>query len=203
MTLTAAQARIISYTDLIVHDEIDYITRQIITASATGENNIQITDGTLMTESTPEIVITGTVTNPVLASGANTVIIAGTTVTLGPDGSDLNSVIALINDAAITGLVASKTANRLVLTYNTPMNDWNIVIGAGSANGDLGLVAETTSATPPESTVYYTVYGGTTNNRKYSRDMATVISHFQENGFSILQKQNTVTQNSFMWELYW
>jgi hypothetical protein len=204
MNLTAANARIISYTDLIVHNEIDYITRKIIAASASGESEIIINDGTPMTDSTPNIVVAGSVENPVLASGTNNVVIAGTTVTLGTDGSDLNSVIALINDAEITGVVASKNSlNQLVITYNPQMSSWNLVVGSGTSNADLGLIAETTTADMPESTVYYTVWGGTSENRKYARDMTTVAAYFQNNGFNIVQRQNTVTETTFIWELYW
>ena len=43
--------------------------KDIITPSASGNYTSTITDGTTMTESTPEVVITGTVANPTVVVG--------------------------------------------------------------------------------------------------------------------------------------
>ena len=88
-----------------------------------------------MTESTPTITITGSASAPTI-TGTPTVILGGQTITLGTTGLSLNAVIADINDAGVSGLVASKNAaNNLVLTYTAPAaTSWTVVIGAGTAN---------------------------------------------------------------------
>ena len=54
---------------MIIYDEVQYIMKDIITQSAAGNYTSTITDGTTMTESTPEVVITGTVANPTVVVG--------------------------------------------------------------------------------------------------------------------------------------
>jgi len=202
-SLTATQAKTVAYTDLIVHDEVDEITRQIIAAGLNGAYTVTISDGTTMTESTPTITITGTVANPTVTD-TYTVILAGQTVVLGTTGLNLNSVIADINDAAITGVVASKNAsNNLVITYTTTASSWSIIIGAGTANTELGLTATTLTATDPDSVAYYTTWAGTDDDRKRAYNMAEVKSHFQDLGYNIVQKINANTTNTLEWQVYW
>lgn len=201
--LTATQARTVAYTDLNVHNEIDYITRQIISESLIGNYTVIIDDDTTMTESTPAIVVTGTVANPTITN-TNTVILAGVTVILGTTGLSLNAVIADINDAAIAGVTANKNAgNQLVITYEPSTTNWSLVIGAGTANTDLGITDGTVAAIDPESVGYYNTWSGQIDNRKNSFEIAQVLKYFQNAGFNIVQKQNAVASNTFLWELYW
>ena len=112
--LNAAQARAKSSQDMIVFNECTSIMNSIITTSASGVYETYIDDGTTMTESTPSTTKIGTANNPTVSVG-DTFIINGSTVTLGTSGTNLNSIIADINDASITGVTASKDAGYLVL----------------------------------------------------------------------------------------
>lgn len=201
--LTASQARTVALTDLIVHNEVDYIERQIFAAGLNGDLNVTVDDGTTMTESTPTITVTGTELNPTV-TGANTVILAGETVILGTTGLSLNAVIADINDAAIAGVTASKNAtDQLVITYEPAETGWSLVVGAGTANAELGLTAGTETPSTPASVSYYNAWTGDIVDRKLSTQMAQVVNHFQGEGFNIMQKKNTNTSNTFYWELFW
>lgn len=204
--LTASNARTVSTTDLNVYNEIDFIGRKVIAESLLGNLSVTIDDGTTMTDSTPAITVTGTVANPVFTAN-DTLILAGQTITLGNDGTDgtgLNQAIADINDAAVAGLTASKNiSNQLVLTYDPPQTTWSFAIGAGTANTDLGLTASTATPSDPASLGYYSVWSGGTDDRKDAHEMTQVVNHFQQLGYSILQKKNIATGNTFLWEVYW
>ena len=118
-SITATQAKLDARADLTILNETNTLMKQIITDADAGNYSSTISDGTTMTESTPTITITGSAANPTI-TGTPTVIIAGVTITLGTTGTNLNSVIADINDAGVTGVVASKNAsNNLVITYTT------------------------------------------------------------------------------------
>ena len=118
--INKTEARTIARADLTIFNETQALMKQVITDAGNGLYETTITDGTTMTESTPTITITGTVANPTVSS-LETVILGGQTVILGPSGTNLNAVIADINDANVSGLVASKNAaNNLVLTYTAP-----------------------------------------------------------------------------------
>ena len=120
--INKTEARTIARADLTIFNETQALMKQVITDSGNGLYETTITDGTTMTESTPTITITGTVANPTVSS-LETVILGGQTVILGPSGTNLNAVIADINDANVSGLVASKNAaNNLVLTYTAPVS---------------------------------------------------------------------------------
>ena len=106
-SINKTEARLIARADLTIFNETQALMKQIITDSGNGLYETTITDGTSMTESTPAITITGTVANPTVSS-LETVILGGQTVILGPSGTNLNAVIADINDANVSGLVASK-----------------------------------------------------------------------------------------------
>lgn len=202
--LNAAQARAKSNSDLVIYDEVQYIMKDIITQSAAGGYTSTIADGTTMTESTPEVVVTGTVANPTVVVG-ETFIWDGTTVTLGTTGTNLNAIIADINDAGITGLVASKNAtNNIVLTHNIPQSTaWQYVIGTGTANNNLGITANTYVPPNPSSSTYYTTWQGTSVNRGYKVQMDYVVRHFENLGYRIERSVNTGTNQTFQWNISW
>jgi len=206
--LTATQARTVSTTDAVIYNEIDTINRAVLAAALAGDLNTQVSDGTTMTESTPTITVTGSVANPTFTA-ADQVQLAGQAIALGVDagaGTGLDQAIADINNAAITGLTASKNdADQLVLTYIPPQSAWTLEIGAGTgtANADLGLTAGTVTATTPDSVSYYSAWTGEIDDRATTTKMSQVINHFQDLGYNILRKKNTTTNNTFYWELYW
>ena len=133
--------------------------------------------------------------------GTCTIVINGTTVTLGTTGTNLNSIIADINDANVSGVVASKNANnQIVITYTAPASTtWQLVIGAGTANTDLGLTNATTTATNPASVTYYQVSQGSTVDICSTEEMNEVLSYFRNLGFDIEQQTNTTTGKTFQW----
>ena len=133
-TINKTQARTIARADLTIFNETQALMKQVITDAGNGLYETTVTDGTTMTESTPDIVITGSVANPTI-TGTPTVILGGSTVVLGTTGLSLNAVIADINDAAIAGVVASKNAaNNLVITFTcSQTTTWTFVVGAGTA----------------------------------------------------------------------
>ena len=197
--INAQQANQNKRNDLVIFEEQCAIMRKIIQQSSLGACSITIND-TTMTQSTATITINGTIADPVII-GTPTVIINGSTVTLGTTGTNLNSVIADINDANVSGVVASKNENnQLVLTYTAPAaTTWQLVIGAGTANTDLGLTANTTTATNPSSVTYYQVSQGSTVDICSTEEMNEVISYFRNLGFEIEQQTNTTTGKTFQW----
>jgi hypothetical protein len=205
--LTSTQARNASTTDQVIYNEIDTITRAIITAAIAGDLEAVVDDGTTMTESTPTITVTSVSAGAFVAD--ETIVIAGETVTLGDavtDGTGIEQAIADINNAAITGLVASQQGTEIVLTYAPPQASWSLTLaeGTGTALADLGFTAGATTATTPSSVDYYNTWIGQTLDRKKSYEYTQVIQHFQSLGYSILAKQHTGTaQLTFKWEVYW
>ena len=202
--LNASQARAKAHEDLVIYDEIQTIMTEIITQSALGNYAATVSDGTTMTESTPTAVVTGTVANPTITPG-QTLIVEGYTVTLGTTASNLNGIIADINDAAVTDVVASKdSSNKLVLTFTAQASTtWTYEIGAGTANTQLGLTANTYTYTNPLSVTYHAAWMGTVTDRAKVVQMDTVIKHFQTLGYRIERSVNTSTQSTFQWNLYW
>ena len=99
-SITATQAKLDARADLTILNETNTLMKQIITDADAGNYSSTISDGTTMTESTPTITITGSAANPTI-TGTPTVIIAGVTITLGTTGTNLNSVIADINDCCL------------------------------------------------------------------------------------------------------
>jgi len=198
--INKTQARTIARADLTIYNEVTALMKQVITDAGNGLYETTISDGTTMTECTPEITITGSTANPTITA-TPTLIIAGSTITLGTTGTNLNSIIADINDAAVSGLVASKdSSNRLVLTYTAPAaTSWNVVVGAGTANADLGLTAATYTATNPSSVSYYNVWQGTTTDRPQTDQMNQVILYFENLGYTIQRLKNTSTNKNFKW----
>ena len=198
--INKTEARTIARADLTIFNETQALMKQVIIDAGNGLYETTITDGTTMTESTPTITITGTVANPTVSS-LETVILGGQTVILGPSGTNLNAVIADINDANVSGLVASKNAaNNLVLTYTAPAaTTWTFVLGAGTANTNLGLTAQTYTASNPDSVTYYNVWSGTTADRVKTDQMNQVIKYFQNLGYTIERLKNTTTNKNLKW----
>jgi hypothetical protein len=201
-TINKTQARTIARADLTIFNETQALMKQVITDAGNGLYETTITDGTTMTESTPTITITGSVPNPTITA-TPTVILGGVTVTLGTTGTNLNAVIADINDAAVPGLVASKNAiNNLVLTYTAPAaTTWTFTIGSGSANIDLGLTVGTSTATNPDSVSYFTTWDGSTQDRAKTDQMNQVELYFKNLGYTITRLKNTTTNKTFKWNI--
>jgi len=201
--LNASQARAQSQQDMIIYDEVQAIMKAVITASGSGLYETTVNDTTTMTESTPSQSITGSALNPTITVG-ETLIFNSTTVTLGTSGTSINAVVSDINDAAITGLVASKSANYLKLDYTAPAGlTWTHDIGAGTANTGLGLTAGVVTMTAPTSTSYYTAWQGTSVDRAKGLQMDEVIKHFGNLGYKLERTINTVTGTTLKWYIYW
>ena len=204
-SINATSARQIARADLTIFNETQALMKQVITDAGNGLYETSITDGTTMTESTPDIVVTGSVANPTITPG-DSVILGGQTILLGGTGTSLNAVIADINDfQGLAGLVASKnTANQLVLTYTAPAaTAWQFVVGAGTgtANADLGLTAATSTASNPASVDYFNCWQGNVASRPKTDQMNQVILYFENLGYSIQRLKNTTTNKTFKWEI--
>ena len=199
--INKTEARAIARADLTIFNETQALMKQVITDAGNGLYETTISDGTTMTESTPVITITGSVSNPTVTPG-NTIIIAGNTILLGGTGTNLNSIIADINDyQGLSGLVASKNdSNKLVLSYTAPASTtWSVTVGAGTANTELGLTAGTTNATNPESVTYHEVWQGNSTDKPKTDQMNQVIQYFQNLGYTIDRLINTTTNKTFKW----
>jgi len=200
-TINKTTARAIARADLTIFNETQALMKQVITDAGNGLYQTTITDGTTMTESTPDIVITATIANPTIAPG-DTVILGGQTILLGGTGTSLNAVIADINDfQGVAGLVASKNAaNNLVLNYTAPAaTTWTFEVGAGTSNTDLGLTAATTTATNPTSVDFFNCWQGNATSRPKTDQMNQVILYFQQLGYSIERLKNTSTGKTLKW----
>lgn len=201
--LNAAQARANSSQDMIVYKEVSAIMEAIITASDAGTFETHVDNGTNMTESTPSTLKIATVNNPVVTVG-NTLIINGSTVALGISGTNLNSVISDINDAAVPGVTASKDGGYLVLQIESMQGlTWEYNIGNGTANAELGLSDGNYMISNPTSVDYFQVWQGTSTNRSLQNQTNQVIKHFVNLGFKIEQVTNTHTNRTFKWHIYW
>mgnify|MGYP002001477031 FL=1 len=198
--INKTSARTMARADLTIFNETQALMKQVITDAGNGLYETTITDGTTMTESTPTITITGSVANPTI-TGTPTLIVDGVSIVLGTTGLSLNAVIADINDASVSGLVASKNAaNNLVLTYTAPAaTTWTVVVGASTANTDLGITANTYTASNPNSVAYYNVWSGTVADRAKSDQMNQVVKYFENLGYTIERLKNTTTNKNFKW----
>ena len=199
-SINSTNARLLARADLTIFNETQALMKQVITDAGNGLYETTVSDGTEMTESTPIITITGSVANPTITA-TPTVILGGQTVTLGTTGLSLNAVIADINDAAIPGLVASKNAaDNLVLTYTAPAaTTWTFVVGAGTANVDLGLTAATSTATNPTSVDYFNCWQGNVASRPKTDQMTQVMLYFRQLGYTIERLKNTSTGKTLKW----
>lgn len=198
--VNSQQARTRARQDLVIFQEVNAIMEQIIVDSGNGLYRTVVADGTTMTESTPDIVVTGTVSNPTI-TGTPTIILNGTTITLGTTGTNLNSVIADINDSGISRIVASKnSSNQLVLTHTAPAGTaWTFDIGNGTANTALGLTVGATTAANPGSVTYFSVWQGNTADRAKLDQINQVSTYFENLGYTIDIKTNTITNKTFEW----
>ncbi len=199
-SINKTSARTIARADLTIFNETQALMKQVITDAGNGLYESTVTDGTTMTDSTPTIVLTGSVANPTITA-TPTLIIGGVTVTLGTTGTNLNSIIADINDASVTGVVASKNAgNNLVITFTCSQTlTWTFVVGAGTANVDLGLTAGTKTATNPTSVDYFNCWQGNATSRPKTDQMNQVILYFQQLGYTIERLKNTSTGKTLKW----
>jgi len=201
--LNAAQARSKASQDMIVFKETQTIMEKVIEQSGLGKFEALVEDGTTMTISTPSVQKIGTVNNPTVNVG-DTLIIDGTTVTLGTSGTSLNAIISDINDASISGVTASKDAGYLVLKIEDSAGaTWSYEIGAGTANASIGVVAGVYTLPNPTSISYYTVWQGTLTDRAIQNQMEQVITHFSNLGYKIERLTNTSTNRTFKWYIYW
>ena len=204
-SINSTNARLLARADLTIFNETQALMKQVITDAGNGLYQTTVSDGTEMTESTPTITITGSVAagSQQVVTVYQTVILGGVTVTLGTTGLSLNAVIADINDAAVPGLVASKNASdNLVLTYTAPAaTTWTFVVGAGTANVDLGLTAATTTATNPTSVDYFDCWQGNSASRPKTDQMTQVILYFQQLGYTIDRLKNTTTGKTLKWSI--
>ena len=110
-----------------------------------------------------------------------------------------------VNNAGIAGLTAAVTGTEITLTYEPTAASWGLTLAEGTgALAALGFTAGTVSpAADPASRDYYDVWSNVTDDRKLSMQMTQVINYFQGLGYSIVQKQNVTTGNTFQWEVYW
>ena len=199
-SINKSEARLLARADLTIFNETQALMKQVITDAGNGLYETTVTDGTTMTESTPTIIVTGSVANPTITA-TPTVILGGSTITLGTSGLNLNAIIADINDAAVTGVVASKnSANNLVLTFTcSQTTTWSFVVGAGTANTDLGLTAATNTATNPTSVDYFNCWQGNATSRPKTDQMNQVVRYFQQLGYTIERLKNTNTGKTLKW----
>lgn len=193
------EARATARNDLTIFNEVQALMKQVITDAGNGLYQTTISDATTMTESTPSVTVIGA-SDPTI-TGTPTLIIAGHTTTLGSTGTNLNSIIADINDASISGLVASKnTNNNLILTYQAPASTtWSVQVGSGTANTELGLTSGTINATDPSSVSYNSVWQGNLADRAKTDQMNQVELYFKNLGYSIDRVTNSVTGKTFKW----
>lgn len=200
-SLNASSARLQSSNTIIIYNEISEIFKKILAEIHNGEYEA-IVKNTYMTESTPKITITGTIENPTILPN-DTININGTNIILGITGTNLNSIIADINDTNISGLIASKNENKLVIEYTVQENNWQLNIGAGSANAVLGLASQIYVPENPDSVDYYSVWTEVSNNRKLKSEMDMIIKYFESLGYTIYRKTNINTANTFEWVIQW
>lgn len=200
-SINKTEARLLARADLTIFNETQAIMKQIITDAGNGLYETTVSDGTEMTESTPQISITGSVSNPTI-TGTPTLILGGSTITLGTSGTNLNAITADVNDANISGLVAGKDNANFRIFYTAPAaTAWTFIIGPGTANTDLGLTAATSTATNPTSVDYFNCWQGNVSSRPKTDQMNQVILYFQQLGYTIERLKNTLTNKTFKWKI--
>ena len=201
--LNATQARAKSTQDSVMFEKSYTIMKQIIAESSAGEYETTITNATTMTSAQPTHVVTGTVADPIIAPG-ETIIIQDVTIVLGTTGTTVNAVIADINDAGVTGVVASKTADeKLVITITLPQDDWDYMIGAGTANANLGISVDSGSAQSPTGKSYFEVWQGVVVDRAKQQQIDGIVRYFENLGYKIQLRTNTVSGKTFDWYVFW
>lgn len=200
--LNVAQARANSSQDMIVFEETNAIMKAIIAASELGMYEATISNDSTMTTSTPTATKIGTVNNPNITPG-DTLIINNTSITLGTSGTNLNCIVADINDAAVPGVTAEKDNDYLVLKIETSGQGWVYEIGSGSANTILGFTPGVYNASAPASVDYFNVWQGVTTDRALSAQIASVEKYFTNMGYKVLKTTNTSNNSTFNWNIFW
>jgi len=202
VTVNATLALSYADHDISIYNEIDAIKREILTRSKLGFINASIQNNTLMTISSPIITLIATAVNPSVLMN-QTLIINNDTIALGSSGLNLNSIISDINDSNLPGIIASKENNRLVIKYTPSPASWQLTLGAGSANINIGLTPAIYPATNPDSVLYHNVWRGFVTDRLVKERMDRVISAIQSKGFTIIRKTNPQTEKTFEWFIQW
>lgn len=201
--LNASQARAKSQQDMIIFNECDAIMRAVIEASSLGKFETYVSDNTIMTQSSPVYQKIGTVNNPVVTS-SDSLSINNQIIPLGITGVNLNSVVADINDAQLSGITASKDSGFLVLDIEVaPNSTWTFEVDTASANAKLGLVPGVYNLPDPQSTDYFAVWQGTLSDRAIVQQMNAVQKHFANLGYKIERITNSQTSRTFKWHIYW
>ena len=154
-------------------------------------NNANITNISASTGGLNNNVLKITSTNPTLYIGqgsANSVIGLSVGVETAPitttninTSTDLSAIIDIINSAALAGIGASNNNNRLQLTSTGS----TMIIGAGTANSTVGLIAETVSATQTQVSNVFNAFVGSDGNQVF-QEMEN-----DPNSFSIWVADNT------------
>ena len=157
-------------------------------------------DGTAMTESTPERKFVGTVQNPTISVGDT--LSSSNTITLGATGTNLNSIICDINDANIDGIVASKEDGYLVITITAKQTEWTAVIENGTANASVGFTNGTYSIAYPESVRFHDVWQGVVTDRALFNQMDQVVNYL-ETLVTRLKEGKHKYFKTFSWYVYW
>ena len=200
--ISAADAKLQAQGNLIILQEVRAIEEAILTAVSSNLLYATVSDGTIMTMSTPAVSATATVNNPTVTA-SQTFTINSTTVTA--SSTTLNSIVDDINTLAITGITASKTAVAGALKIASDNNNFTLTLAAGTGTilGDLGLTAATTTATAV-SKIYYNVWQNTATNTTYKQQMSEVITYFTNIGYTIIRQKNADTTNTtFKWHVTW
>ena len=200
--ISAADAKLQGQGNLVILREVRTIEEAILTAVNSNLLNATVSDGTVMTISTPAIVATATINNPTITA-TDTFTINGTTVTA--SGTTLNLLVDDINTLAITGITASKTAVSGALTISSDNNNFALTIAAGTGTilSDIGLAIGVTNATDVSKN-YYNVWQATETNTTYTQQMTEVIKNFVDLGYTITRQKNSSTSNTtFKWYVTW
>ena len=200
--ISAADAKLQAQGNLVILQEVRAIEEAILTAVSNSLLNATVSDGTIMTMSTPAISVTVTVNNPTTTAN-HTIVLNSTTVTA--SSTSINSIVDDINTLAITGITASKTAVAGALKISSDNNNFTLTLAAGTGTlwGDLGLTAAVTNATAVSKT-YCQVWQNTATNTTYKQQMSEVIQYFTDKGYTIVRQKNADTTNTtFKWYVTW
>lgn len=202
-SITAGIARLQARQDLIVFDEISAITRHIITAMNQGQYHVEISNNTPMTQCTPILNIIGSAIDPMLSS-PGILNIGGNLISVGVSGNNLASVIFDINRSEFNNISANFTDDlKLIIQYTCPAHTWSVDVIATDAADELGLNAIEYFADVPESTEYYQAWLEASDDRRIIHQFTSVVSHFEKLGFVVEVVENTQSQNTFKWIIYW
>lgn len=198
---SAKDARSESLNQLTRHQEIREIEEAIFTAVAANSFDAYVSDDTIMTTSTPEIVSTGTVSSPTVTD-THQLNIDGTEITFdATTGASLNNIIDHINAAAITGVVASKNVDKLVITKTGfTLNLQNGTVGTPLTSIGMPVGIQTST---PVSLTYFNVWKSVTANTTYTNQMNSVIKYFTDLGYIIRRITNSNTGTTFKWYITW